>query len=186
VKFGSGSKVTTPLVVFNVYVPSPATVSVVPVHEAATVPVTQIPRGIELSDAPVAAESLEIGVNDWLTFHPPVPVSLTTVGAPTTEAAYVEADACAVFDVTWYVNGVAAPWKGPVHDAPVGVSNAEHGVKVTTPVVVFSEYVPSPETERDVAVQFGGVSPDEQSLREPADRVCPAALVKSLARRFTD
>jgi hypothetical protein len=45
-----------------------------------------------------------------------------------------------------------------VQPAPAGVFDAEHGVKVTTPVDVLSEYVPWPDTASDVAVQFGGVS----------------------------
>jgi hypothetical protein len=40
---------------------------------------------------------------------------------------------------TWYVTGVAVPVNAPVQDAPAGVFGAEHGVKVTTPVVVFTE-----------------------------------------------
>jgi hypothetical protein len=44
-----------------------------------------------------------------------------------------------VFVVTWYRTGTATPVKAAVQEAPEGVFAAEHGVKVTTPVLVFSE-----------------------------------------------
>ena len=77
---GNGSKVTTPVVVFSVYVPWFVTVSVVPVHDAIAVPLAQIPSGTGLRDVPEPAESLEVGVNVWLMSQFPVPVSATAAG----------------------------------------------------------------------------------------------------------
>lgn len=139
VKDGNGSKVTTPVDVFNVYVPSFATVSDVPVHEAMAVPVVQIPAGDGLRVVPVPAASFAVGVNVWFTSQLPVPVSGVAVGTPVTVGVYVEFDVCPVFVVTWYLTGVAVPVNAPVQLAPAGVFAAEHGVNVTTPVDVFSE-----------------------------------------------
>lgn len=76
------------------------------------------------------------------------------------------------------------PVNAAVHDAPAGVFAAEHGVKVTTPVVVFSEYVPSPATDIEVAVQFGGVWPEEHNRTELVVIVWPDTDVESLDSRF--
>ena len=58
VNVGSGSNVTTPVAVSNVYEPSPATVNVVVVHDAATVTDDrQIPAGDIANDVPEPAVS---------------------------------------------------------------------------------------------------------------------------------
>ena len=57
---GAGSNVTTPVVRFKVYVPS-LLVRVLPVHDATTVVVAQIPTGIAFSVVPLAAESFDTG-----------------------------------------------------------------------------------------------------------------------------
>jgi hypothetical protein len=54
-------------------------------------------------------------------------------------------------------------------------------VNVTTPVEVFTEYDPSPVTERDVAVQFGAVSPERHRRTVDAVIVAPDAPVSFVA-----
>ena len=46
-------------------------------------------------------------------------------------------------------------------------------VKVTTPVEVFTEYEPSPVTEREVPVQFGAVSLTPHRRTDDAEIVAP-------------
>ena len=58
VNVGSGSNVTTPVAVSNVYEPSPATFSVVAAHDAAAVTDDkQIPAGDVANDVPEPAVS---------------------------------------------------------------------------------------------------------------------------------
>ena len=91
VKVGSGSKVTTPVDAFSVYVPWPATVSVVEVHDAVAVTeLRQIPVGIDTSDAPEPAESFDVGVKVWLVSNDPLPESAAAVGGGTTVGVMVD------------------------------------------------------------------------------------------------
>ena len=136
VKEGNGSNVTTPVVVFSVYVPWLATVREVPVQDETAVDVAQIPAGTAFSVAPDPAESFDNGVNVWLTSQLPNPVSGLAVGGGVTVGVYVDDEVWPVFVDTWYRTGVAAPVNAVVHDAPAGVLDPEHGVKVTIPVVV--------------------------------------------------
>ena len=69
-----------------------------------------------------------------------------------------------------------------MHDAPAGVFTPEHGVNVMAPVVPFTEYVPSPGTTKDVAVQFGDVWPAEHSFTLEAVNVTPLAPTTSFER----
>ena len=55
------------------------------------------------------------------------------------------------------------------------------GVNETTPVVVFTLYVP-PVTETDVAVQPGAVSPVPQSRTDEAVKVISGSIVVSLPK----
>lgn len=91
-KEGNGSNVTTPVVVFNEYVPSFATVSDVPVHDATTVPVVQMPAGTGFRVVPAPAESFASGVNVWFVSQLPVPVSGFAVGGGVTVGVYVDDD----------------------------------------------------------------------------------------------
>ena len=156
-KEGTGSNVTSPVVVFRVYVPWFATVREVPVHDATAVDVAQMPAGTAFRVVPVAAESFDSGVNVWLTSQLAVPASGLAVGGGVTVGVYVDDDVWPVFVDTWYRTGVAMPVTAVVHDAPAGVFDPEHGVKVTIPVVVSRLYVPSPATDIDVAEQLGGL-----------------------------
>jgi hypothetical protein len=54
-------------------------------------------------------------------------------------------------------------------------------VNVTTPVVVFTEYDPSPVTARVIAVQFGAVSPEPHRRTDDAVIVAPDAPVSFVA-----
>ena len=54
-------------------------------------------------------------------------------------------------------------------------TNAAAPVNVTVPDE--TEYAPSPDTDTEVLVQFGAVSPDPQSLMDDTFRVVPAVAV---------
>lgn len=97
-----GSKVTTPVDTFSVYVPWLATVKVVDVHvDAVVTELRQIPDGTDTNEAPAPAESFDVGVKVWLTSHAPVPVSATAVGSGTTVGVIVAVAACPPESVIW-------------------------------------------------------------------------------------
>ena len=81
---GSGTKLTVPSL-FTVYVPSPATVRVVPEHTATALAPTDeaahIFTDVATRVVPVPAASLETGVSFCALFHGPLDVSSTSVGA---------------------------------------------------------------------------------------------------------
>ena len=131
---GSGSKVTRPVVGLTVYVPS-AVVRVVPVHDAAAVPVAQMRTVVGSSVVPLPAESFASGSITWLVSHASVLVSGLRVGAGGTIGVSTPVALLASESVTWYVMGVAVPVKPAT------------GVNVTLPTsaeaaVVFTVHVP--------------------------------------------
>jgi hypothetical protein len=70
-------------------------------------------------------------------------VSGVAVGAGMTVGVYVDELTVGLVSETWYVTGVAVP------------ENVESGVKVMTPVDVFTVYVPWLAIVTVVAVQLG-------------------------------
>jgi hypothetical protein len=66
-------------------------------------------------------------------------------------------------------------------DVPI---NPVSPVKVTTPVEVFTEYVPSPLAVNEVAVQFGAISPEPHKRTDDAAIVAPDAPVSLVAGFF--
>jgi hypothetical protein len=91
-----------------------------------------------------------------------------------------------VLVVIWYVAGVAVPLNAPVHDTPAGVFTPVQGVNVTTPVDVFTVYVPWPGTITLDAVQFGELWPLEHSLMVDVVNVTPVAPTTSFVSTFFD
>jgi hypothetical protein len=81
-KFGSGSKVTTPVEVFTVYVPSPATVNDVNVQFARLVSVFDEQNRTDVTSnvVPVPAASFARGEIVWSWSFPPVEESFVAVG----------------------------------------------------------------------------------------------------------
>jgi hypothetical protein len=131
---GNGSNVTTPVTLFNVYVPWFEIVSEVAVHEVATNTVLrQIPEGTATIDAPEPAESFDVGVNNWFVSHAPVCASAVAVGGGTTVGVIVLVADEPDESVIWYDTDVAVPVNAPGHDALAGVFVAEHGVNTTLP-----------------------------------------------------
>ena len=93
------------------------------------------------------------------------------VGGDDTDGVMVEFATWPTLSVTWYRMAVAAPVK------------VASGVKVTTPVEGFTEYVPCPATTTVVSSQFGGDSAGDTAHKRTLDgtRLAPALAV-SLAR----
>jgi hypothetical protein len=76
----TGTNVTTPVVVFTVYVPSPVTVSVVPVQLAVAVPVAHNLTVVESRVAPDPAASPVTTSMTCAVLIEPLDVSLSAVG----------------------------------------------------------------------------------------------------------
>jgi hypothetical protein len=163
----NGVNVTAPVVVSTVYVPSPGTVSESPLQLASAVPVKQ-----NLIDAgtrePLPAVSPVSTSITCAVLNAPVEVSLSAVGplvtatAPAATVGVIVADA---FDpkefATTYLIGVAVP------------ANVDSGLKVTTPVVVSTVYVPSPAMVSEVAVHNESSVPVAHRRTEDGIRVAP-------------
>jgi hypothetical protein len=175
----SGTNVTTPVVVLTVYVPSPAIVSDVPVQLASAVPVT---HNLTVAGSRVPEPAVS-PVNTSITcavLNAPDDVSLSAVGLPaagTSPAATVGVIVAEAFDpkelATTYLIGVAVP------------VNVDSGTNVTTPVVVSTEYVPSPAIVSDVAVHNELSVPVAHNRTEDGINVAPVPAVSPVSTSIT-
>jgi hypothetical protein len=120
-------------------VPWPAIDNVVPVHDAGAVAVVHSLTDDAESVVPVPAWSFASALIVWVAFNAPEETSAVNAGTPTTVGVIVDDPVCPTLVFTWYVTVVATPVKTPVHDAPAMALGAEQGVKVTTPVEVFTQ-----------------------------------------------
>jgi hypothetical protein len=175
----NGVNVTAPVAVSTVYVPSPGTVSEAPLQLTSAVPVRQ-----NLIDAgrrePLPAVSPVSTSITCAVLNAPVEVSLSAVGplatatAPAATVGVIVAEALDPKEfATTYLIGVAVP------------ANVDNGVNVTTPVVVFTVYVPSPAMVSDVAVHTKSSVPVVHSRTEDGINVAPVPATSPVSTSIT-
>jgi hypothetical protein len=184
VALAAAANVTTPDARFNVYVPSPAIVTMLYVLPLMTVvPAHVVVPGVNkhVADAfspvpePSPPEPVTVAKDTELpgktTFVSGVAVGPD--GGATTVGVIVAAAFCPVESAITYLIGVAVP------------VNVAVGTNVTTPVVVFTVYVPSPVTVSDVPVQLAVAVPAVHNLTVVGLRVAPLPAASPVITSMT-